>query len=307
MSLPLLLSLCPLAAQIYNLQSPSTTPSTTGFTVAAWVNLGGSTAGGTVWERMFNQNDLNIYNSFVECKMPGSVASARWSIPSTTNTTAWHAAWHHYACTFGECVKLRVRLAIIVPSVPVLGTLHTVARLLLDTTLEIHCKECQQCCSTWHDLSASRPMPKPSTILSTLLYLLPTMHPGCCTTEPGTTILRLYVDGTVRAQTQPTNIASYGADSAIGVFRRAGSPANLAQYASSTSNWVGRIDDLAFWHRPLSAQELSELVASPVELQPAEAFPPPPSRESLAEEAPCVVTQPLAYNSNSSCIFTWFS
>lgn len=120
------------------------------------------------------------------------------------------------------------------------------------------------------------------------MYLLPAMHPAYCTTEPGTTggILRLYVDGTVRAQTQPTNIASYGANSAIGVFRRAGSPANLAQYASSSSNWVGRIDDLAFWHRPLSAQELTELAASPVELQPAEAFPPPPLRESLAEEAP---------------------
>lgn len=99
-SLPLLLSLCPPAAQIYNLQSPSNTPSTTGFTVAAWLNLGGSTVGGTVWERMFNQNDLSIYNSNVECRMP--VAAASWSIPSTINTTAWHAAWHHYACTFGE-------------------------------------------------------------------------------------------------------------------------------------------------------------------------------------------------------------
>lgn len=72
-------------------------------------------------------------------------------------------------------------------------------------------------------------------MLVLLVFVAVFLSPLCADTN-GT--LSLYVNGTLRGSSQPGFTSFSHDDTAVSIFRRAGSPNNLAQYASNDA-WTG--------------------------------------------------------------------
>lgn len=90
--------------QIYNAPLGINAPGSTGFTVAAWVKVtnNNNAAGGMVFERLFDNLNLNIWSSNVQCSINSAYASK--AVASWSGDIRWTigSAFHHYACTYGE-------------------------------------------------------------------------------------------------------------------------------------------------------------------------------------------------------------
>jgi len=90
--------------QIYNAPLGINAPGSTGFTVAAWVKVTNNNngGGGMVFERLFDNLNLNIWTSVVQCSINTAYASK--AVASWPGDIRWTigSAFHHYACRYGE-------------------------------------------------------------------------------------------------------------------------------------------------------------------------------------------------------------
>lgn len=86
--------------QIFDAPLLQAAPGTTGYSVGAWVKLT-AIGGGAVWERMFDNMDLNVIGSTaIECRMNNQWEyAAIWNVDVSKQLVN---SWHHYTCTYGE-------------------------------------------------------------------------------------------------------------------------------------------------------------------------------------------------------------
>jgi hypothetical protein len=95
-----------------------------------------------------------------------------------------------------------------------------------------------------------------------------------CTYHAVTNQLTLYVNGTtlpssITVVTLTDDLFLHGDYQPIGIGNRPGTSSNLLQYATGTSHFEGFIDDVAFWNRALTQEEISDLFQRSTSLMPA--------------------------------------